>query len=1691
MDLSFEICVDDDGHNTQFSNSKQGSSTKILTSNNKNPQQMESDDIDRPKKKSLLSKFKSFMNTESYTPNNRIIRYEENLKYTEFKQKDWASFELIEPDPIIPGRSSKAKEYDCEKDDVQVFITNATVLGDRKYVMSINGVLKEVNVPNVYIDGVLSNGESVNIKYTGYKPYFYVKIPESVPRNELADHETKERVYQKFVSWVPYKSKNPYSKFESKSLPWSDVSQFKLVYKHPSSGFRNNETAPWVYIELNTIEAYNQFVDVAQRLFPLPTKFDVANGEIRDDYVVCEGKKISHEIKLANRLQFQYFGWVRLPKQTYINYHDEKIHTLHRWRADKIISLPSRRDVAPVLREYMDIEQIRYDEKDAMPDSVLGENDWIGAIAASLSPSNKKWKPYHFLFTWGGDVKLPLKDKKGVPVPRDRMIFKIYKSEADMLNGYIAWRKKYHPDVWVTYGGYNYDYSAIINRINTISGIKEETKCFMRVDGYRGEVVVEDLSIQVGSQKIALWTPMVGEIPWDMLLFFKKDVMFRPNDYKLNTIASMILGEEKEDVHHSLIKPLHMGTPEERGRYILYNWKDVDVTLKLDRFFYSSVNVCRIGRNTPNTVCNGGQQKRMLGGFHHTVSNLRDGVLYRPPYHPILDLPIGGSVSDEKRGNSTANVASMLKKRKSASPPATPATVHGKQDWQSWLYADTEMKDVDEVAKMEEEFANLELDFVPKGPNCEELKAHLEHVKEYGSDLPTHQKKKPSRYGYLKDKMAQSEYKFGGKNFEELTKDLNKQRRFTPPPSTITFGSQDANKRGKSKKAKKDEQNSYAGGFVMEPFRGFWEVVVVADFNSLYPSIMITYCLDASNIVLDKRYLIPSLNYMNVTFYKGREVVFAQGFEGMMNQHLRLLLDGRNIAKAIMANFITRLEFLSSLIFRVFNNPRKEDGSAYKPLEIWKLWDTKIEWWKTNVNWYSHFMEMLFFEWNKITSQKFALTSWEGKKNPVYQNRYFIDKIPVTKEALSTFSVQLENLKSSINDSFIFPSDPKAPSFQLLEQVKKQIASLFWIHDKCSAWSFFDAPDSASSMKKQIDDLQVILADINERYDARCIVVKSPTTVPEFDAALAKFTDVYSDLISNTETFNLMFEKKEQDRRLLEDSFAFIQDILDMRTSWISDNIDSPGFMTDLKVFFENKVDQYNAEQNEFKVAANSIYGVQGAGGTDIWDEETGKLKRKGIYTVVPVSAAVTKIGRSSIEAAYCCVIENWNACVIYGDTDSFFAKFPLNILPNGKEGMAKSFDFMKKEVIPKINKIFSFPGSIMKMAHEKTCLTINMIDPKCYVADYCEKPTDAGKIVQKGVKSCKRDTAQFVKVVCEELNYLIMRHDVFKAQNHIRKRLKMLIDDYCSDADVVYIYLAIEVLLNLLQKCINFLSSMPKMIDPTTSATELKKFQPMTDKLLKETQPVENPLSHITRKDFAEFFEKKAIQEYTDDLIMFTLLNKFNVMVQRGYCQKDDPMMVSARNIIETLKSRDENPIDITKLKRDHQDLKALHDKFSLFKKDKLRYEDFLIFQKLFSASYDPNNVPAHVQLRDRIEQRTPGMAPKNGESVKYIFYENDSLSFIKSKSEQSKIKKIDCIEDFDYAKQKKLKPDLYRYLSKDLTSSLNKYCEHLQNDKFQFTVVEDMINYYIQKKTIGTRTAFDIAKRKKAKTELPLDCN
>jgi DNA polymerase delta subunit 1 len=200
----------------------------------------------------------------------------------------------------------------------------------------------------------------------------------------------------------------------------------------------------------------------------------------------------------------------------------------------------------------------------------------------------------------------------------------------------------------------------------------------------------------------------------------------------------------------------------------------------------------------------------------------------------------------------------------------------------------------------------------------------------------------------------------------------------------------------------------------------------------------------------------------------------------------------------------------------------------------------------------------------------------------------------------------------------------------------------------------------------------------------------------------------------------------------------------------------------------------FDALQNAYKVTANSLYGQIGARTSPIYLKD--------------IAACTTSTGREMIMLAKNFVESNYDADVIYGDTDSIFCKFKIKdengFEVTGKDALAYAIK-IGQEVEAKIKKHLPYP---QKLNYEKSLFPFILFSKKRYVGNLYENdPNAKPKQKSMGIVLKRRDNANIVKKVFGGIIDIILnKHDLNHSIQFLRDELKDLVEGKTDMKDLI-----------------------------------------------------------------------------------------------------------------------------------------------------------------------------------------------------------------------------------------------------------------------------------------------------------------
>ena len=197
-----------------------------------------------------------------------------------------------------------------------------------------------------------------------------------------------------------------------------------------------------------------------------------------------------------------------------------------------------------------------------------------------------------------------------------------FETEFAMLDAWGRFVTSEDPDVLLGYNVVNFDIPYIVERCKQL-GVR--TFC----SRFSGRQVTSRARVQQSNQHGARETHVIdmpGRIVFDMLQIIRNDTSIRLRSYKLNSVASELIGEQKEDLPYQLIEGLHRGGPEDRARIAKYCAQDARLPLRLmdkQKTLYNMVEMARVTGLPIGWLLTRGQAIRVIAQIWRTSKTLQ------------------------------------------------------------------------------------------------------------------------------------------------------------------------------------------------------------------------------------------------------------------------------------------------------------------------------------------------------------------------------------------------------------------------------------------------------------------------------------------------------------------------------------------------------------------------------------------------------------------------------------------------------------------------------------------------------------------------------------------------------------------------------------------------------------------------------------------------------------------------------------------------------------------------------------------------------------------------------------------------------------------------------------------------------------------------------------------------------------
>uniref|UniRef100_A0A452RIV3 DNA polymerase n=1 Tax=Ursus americanus TaxID=9643 RepID=A0A452RIV3_URSAM len=449
------------------------------------------------------------------------------------------------------------------------------------------------SVPVLRAFGVTDEGVSVCCHIHGFAPYFYTPAPRGFGPEHLSD---LQRELNAAISR---------DQRGGKELTGPAVLSVELCSRESMFGYHGQGPSPFLRITL----ALPRLMAPARRL--LEQGIRVA-GLGTPSFAPYEAN-VDFEIRFMVDTDIVGCNWLELPAGKYVLRQEGKA-TLCQLEADvlwsDVVSHPPEgqwQRIAPLRVLSFDIECAG--RKGIFPEP---ERDPVIQICSL----GLRWgEPEPFL-------RLALTLRPCAPILGAKV--QSYEREEELLQAWSTFIRTMDPDVITGYNIQNFDLPYLISRAQTL---KVHTFPFLgRVSGLRSNIRDSSFQSKQTGRRDSKVVSMVGRVQMDMLQVLLREYKLR--SYTLNAVSFHFLGEQKEDVQHSIITDLQNGNDQTRRRLAVYCLKDAFLPLRLLERLMVLVNAMEMARVTGvplGYLLSRGQQVKVVSQLLRQA--MREGLL--------------------------------------------------------------------------------------------------------------------------------------------------------------------------------------------------------------------------------------------------------------------------------------------------------------------------------------------------------------------------------------------------------------------------------------------------------------------------------------------------------------------------------------------------------------------------------------------------------------------------------------------------------------------------------------------------------------------------------------------------------------------------------------------------------------------------------------------------------------------------------------------------------------------------------------------------------------------------------------------------------------------------------------------------------------------------------------------------------
>lgn len=407
--------------------------------------------------------------------------------------------------------------------------------------------------------GRTEEGKSVTILINGFKPFYYIKMPNTdfttIQLAKLLNYIEESYLENQYEYLLAKKDNGKH---------YSTVVKSKDIY-----GFNNLEEYTFVKLVFRNEEAMKR----SRYLFKNPIHISgITSNKHRFKIYESNFPAFMRYCHLKNILMS---GWIRIPENTYEELEDHTDISIEVDRTDiEPIEGKHLKTIAPFIQASWDIETYSYDYRFPM-------NKFTGEI----HPKNVVYQ-IATVFKKMGENNIYLRHiftlKKCNPITElENIVIEECKSEKELLIKWSELIKREDPDIMYTYNGDKFDHIYVYKRAKMLGILNKIMSNLSRLIDHRSYLKHETFSSSAYGDNIFDRFYIPGRLQYDLNIHYRRGLK-KYESYKLDYISDKILGERKHPFTAKMIfQSYESNDPQFVKDCALYCLKDTELLQQL------------------------------------------------------------------------------------------------------------------------------------------------------------------------------------------------------------------------------------------------------------------------------------------------------------------------------------------------------------------------------------------------------------------------------------------------------------------------------------------------------------------------------------------------------------------------------------------------------------------------------------------------------------------------------------------------------------------------------------------------------------------------------------------------------------------------------------------------------------------------------------------------------------------------------------------------------------------------------------------------------------------------------------------------------------------------------------------------------------------------------------------------------